>query len=217
MNGNGVNTLVSTPWARFFFVLAIIYLATLPFGPYPGKFLVKAAPIFLLLFPVIKSALSGRLKILLSLAVLFSAAGDIFLAVPMTQGFIYGLGAFLVAHIFFIIVNARFMQWQPKRLIIIIPAVLAAVMFLSTILDAVAEKNLLVPVIFYAVILVTMTVVSCMARPKRRLIMFGGLAFLVSDCVLAYGLFVQSSLLLSVTVMFFYYSSEFMLVSGNID
>lgn len=209
-------SLVSALWSRLFFALAILYLAVMPWAPFPGQFAVKSAPVFLLLFPVFKSHLTSRYKILLSLAVLFSAAGDIFLALPFSKSFISGLGAFLFAHLFFIFVNIRWMQWQPKRMVIIVPAVIAAVLFLSSIMDEVIAKNLLIPVIIYALVLVAMTVVSGLAKPERRLLLFGGLAFLLSDCILAYGAFVQSSFIGSFSVMVFYYSSEFLLVSGNL-
>lgn len=208
---------LSVVWTRVFWILAAIYLIVLQWGPFPGQFIVKSAPIFLLLFPVLKSHLTLRYKILLSLAVLFSAAGDIFLVLPLSQSLISGLGAFLLAHLFFIFTNMRWMRWQPRRLLIAVPAIIAAVVFLTSILDEVAAKNLLIPVVIYAAVLIAMTVVSCLAQPERRLLMFGGLAFLLSDCILAYGLFVERTFIGSFAVMLFYYSSEFLLVSGNLD
>lgn len=204
-------------WTRLFWLLALVYLVILPWAPFPGQFLVKAAPILLLLLPVAKSALSRRYKTMLTLAVIFSAAGDIFLALPLRDSLILGLGSFLTAHLFYVAVNARWMSWQPRRLFIAVPAVAAALIFLSSIMGAVAERGLLIPVVIYAAVLVAMTVVCCFAKESKRALMVGGLLFLLSDCILAYGIFVSASVMGSLAVMIAYYASEFLLVSANLD
>lgn len=204
-------------WTRLFWLLALVYLLVLPFGRFPGQFIVKAAPILLLLVPIFKSTLSRQYKVMLSGAVLFSAAGDIFLVLDLRDSLILGLGSFLTAHLFFLAVNIRWMSWQPKRLMIIVPAVLAAVAFLASIIGAVAARGLLIPVVIYAAVLIAMAVVCCLAVPTKRKLMAGGLLFLLSDCVLAYGIFVSGGIMNSLAVMLAYYSSEFFLVSDNLD
>ena len=73
--------------------LALIYLATLPLTPYVAQFLPKALPIVVLaVFAYMK--LSAMPRYMMLMALLFSLAGDISLALPFAESFITGLSCF---------------------------------------------------------------------------------------------------------------------------
>lgn len=101
-----------------FFGFATLYVALLPFCPYPGGLVIKAIPALSLatLAWISVPGLAGRL---LSLALLFSAAGDAALGLNDLYGggyFVLGLGLFLVAQAVYVVTFARGFQTRRSRI-----------------------------------------------------------------------------------------------------
>jgi hypothetical protein len=102
-------------------ILALAFIATLPYSPYEGSFALKVFPILLLFGAVVASA-PFRGKWLLVAAVVFSGAGDVILDLTFQGNFIAGLVSFLTAHIFYV---ALFLKGAAVRRNMILPTVLA--------------------------------------------------------------------------------------------
>ena len=88
------------------FVFALGFLTTLHLTPYPFAYLVKSIPILILSVTIYLTIKTTKGK-LLSLGFLFSGIGDIVLEYPTDGLFVYGIGAFLIAHLFYISVFLR--------------------------------------------------------------------------------------------------------------
>lgn len=198
-----------------FAITAVIYLALLTFSPYTGQFAVKVIPILLLLAMVITS-LSGRLKWLVSGAVIASGCGDVLLALPLENGFIYGLGAFLVAQLIYAITYCQHFQRENKK---------PAVIFLSILIAAfaIAMANYILPATGDLVIPVScyLTVISLMAISAwlsnfSYVVGIGAVSFLISDTILALSIFKTPLPLSSFWVMSTYYLAQYLMVVGII-
>ncbi|WP_309621108.1 lysoplasmalogenase [Salinibacterium sp.] len=117
------------------------------------------------------------------LALLFSWAGDLLLSTPGNSGFVAGLGAFLIAHVAYLVLFLR--EFRVRR----VPRVAFALVFWWAALLVVLGPylgTLLLPVAVYGFVLGGSTAAAFGAT---RTIAIGGLLFLASDTLLAFKLF----------------------------
>src|SRR4051794_19654934 len=80
-----------------YWIFACLYLGLSVIAPYPGSFLIKCVPALSLSYLLFRSKESS-LKAM-AIGYLFSATGDIFLDIDRIKLFVFGLAAFLLAHI----------------------------------------------------------------------------------------------------------------------
>ena len=192
---------------------AMTYLASLPFATYPYQFAVKALPIFLLCITCF-SQLTGKHKVFMSLALLFSLVGDIFLALSVPMSFQYGLGAFLIAHLcyglYFLTLSNRGSNKQLQYSALVAIAVfggLAAYIILPH------TSVLIMPVASYLVIICLMAMIA-FYKGLNKQVMLGVSLFLLSDTLLAINLFVSPFSAASVAVMVTYYLAQYFITRG---
>ncbi|EOZ96647.1 hypothetical protein A33Q_2417 [Indibacter alkaliphilus LW1] len=159
----------------------------------------------------------------ISAALLFSWAGDVLLLFPNL--FLYGLGAFLMAHLCYIfsfkiaqinpfaIGNVNFIQLFFYNLPIYFIA--AFVYFLIN----PGLGNMKIPVIIYLIVIVLMATVARERFGKTNAISFwqvfiGGIFFLISDGILALNMFYSSFPEAGVLVMGTYIFAQFLIIRG---
>ena len=204
--------------------LALIYLATLPLTPYVAQFLPKALPIVVLaVFAYTKLSAMPRYMVLMAL--LFSFAGDISLALPFAESFITGLACFFVAHftyaMCFALLHRRLQETpgdhiisrKPKWFISII-MVSFAVMMAVHILPA--SKALFYPVVAY-ISVITLMGLTAVWLAQTKLIVTGALFFVISDAILAQSVFKTPLPLSTFWVMTTYYGAQYRLTMGLVD
>lgn len=135
-----------------------------------------------------------RFSDLLGTALTLGACGDLLLGVSHLgrfgpgQLFLFGLAAFLLGHLFYIVMFVRFLprNWarpHPLRELGIL-AVLATLGLVLAMLQH-ALGPLLVPVIVYALVLATMAITALLADLGNPLAAIGALCFVASDATLA--------------------------------
>ena len=107
-----------------FLIFALLFIATLHLTPYPFGYLVKTIPILCLAMLAFRT-IPGVKGILIGIGMLFSGGGDILLEIDGVGLFVYGLGSFLVAHLFYI---AAFIR-QPGIIRARVPILLGIVVF----------------------------------------------------------------------------------------
>lgn len=159
-------------------------------------------------------------------ALLFSWVGDLFLLYDTGEAnyFIFGLLAFLVAHIFYISVYikakipntelALLATQQMRYLFILILAGSALIYVLYPYLD-----DLAVPVIIYAVVLVSMAIAALYrfgrtSTSSFSFVFIGALLFMLSDSMLAINKFVESFANAGFWVMLTYALAQYFIVEG---
>ena len=163
----------------------------------------------------------------LIIAILFSCAGDILLMQKSEEKFfMFGLGAFLVAHLFYILTlrqhrlenSAEALQGLQK-IRYAFPIVLAGT-GLVTILYSHLE-GLKIPVMVYAAV-ITIMVLNALFRfgrtnTKSFTMVFGGaILFMMSDSLLAVDKFLEPIPMAGFWVMSTYVGAQFLIINGVI-
>ena len=164
-------------WAAAAVALAYLLLQR----PYAGDVALKTSMCVLLAI----AALRGKLK-LFALALLFSAAGDAFLAYDGQRLFVPGLASFLVTHVLYAVVfvlatkeAAAPMNAGRKLMLAVVPTFAVAY-------SAVLWPNLgalAIPVMLYIAAIVVMAMLSVRVRAIE--VPIGAMLFMVSDSLIS--------------------------------
>ena len=188
--------------------VAVAYLL-LP-RPYPGDVALKTSMCVLLAI----AAFRGQLK-LLALALLFSAAGDAFLAYDGKRLFVPGLASFLVTHVLYAIVfvlatrgAALPMGAGRKVTLVVVPTFAVAY-------SAVLWPNLgalALPVIVYIAAIVVMAMLSLRVRAIE--VPLGAVLFMVSDSLISLEKFLWQAAWVGPLVWITYALAQLMITRG---
>jgi uncharacterized membrane protein YhhN len=192
-------------------ILALAFIATLPYSPYEGSFALKVFPILLLFGAVVASA-PFRGKWLLVAAVVFSGAGDVILDLTFQGNFIAGLVSFLTAHIFYV---ALFLSGAAVRRNMILPTVLAVAFpaaMAAFLWPHLGQMQL--PVAVYIGVISSMLVTSLHRSRLNFTVIAGAIAFVISDSVLALNKFYSPFPWARYAIMATYYLAQYLIVTG---
>ncbi|MFL6214519.1 MAG: lysoplasmalogenase [Blastocatellia bacterium] len=171
-------------------VCGIAYFMTRGVGSFPGSVVIKGLSVSPLALIALRQ-LVGSDRLLMAGALLLSAAGDVFLGLQGEQWFTYGLGSFLVAHLFFITLFVR--NWpQPfsastaRKSMAALLVAFAAAMFVWLWPSLGAMK---LPVAVYMFALTSMGVTATLADLRAWWVAAGAALFMFSDSLIAIGKF----------------------------
>ena len=211
-----------------YLISSIVYIATLGLTPYAGQFAIKAFPIAMLLVYAVFT-LSGGARFVVAFALLASLIGDVFLALPIENSFIYGLVSFFIAHLAYLVSfitlrghiqkHARRLFKQRGVLTVIQPIVLCLVIVCFAggmawhILPA--TDDLYSAVVAY-ISVITLMGLSAVLLSKSKGIVTGAIIFIISDAVLAQSVFRTPLPFSQVWIMLTYYIAQYCLSLGLI-
>lgn len=170
-------------------------------------------------------AASEPLSIPLLIAILFSCAGDILLMQKSDeQFFMFGLGAFLIAHLFYILTlrqhrlgNSPEALQGLQKIRFAFPIVLAGTGLVTILYNRL--EGLKIPVMVYAAV-ITIMVLNALFRfgrtnTKSFTMVFGGaILFMMSDSLLAVDKFLEPLPMAGFWVMSTYIGAQFLIVQG---
>jgi len=194
-----------------FTCFALLFMATLSVAPYPFDYLVKTIPILclaVLAFRAIPSA-KGRL---IGVGLLFSGAGDILLQVDGAGFFVHGLGAFLIAHLFYIAAFIRRPALARARLPILVTIAVYGCIMGFLLFPRLGD--MLVPVTVYLVIILGMGIAASLGTENHALVIAGACLFIVSDSLIAINRFLTPVPLSDYLVMGTYYAAQLFITIG---
>jgi uncharacterized membrane protein YhhN len=211
----------------YFLVLAVEIFANLT-NAAPLQYFSKPSLMLILLvyFGVNTRKIASSLKYPIIFALVFSWLGDVLLLIDkQTKSFfIYGLGAFLGAHLCYIfyfwkIRRANGIEKLPNALIY--AAIAAYSLSLFAIL-APHVKNLLIPIGVYALVISTMLGTSLAAfdfgkQNFGKMSVLGTLLFIVSDSILAINRFAAPFEYAPVFVMLTYAVAQLLIAEGSLQ
>lgn len=154
---------------------------------------------------------------LLSVALVLSSLGDIFLAIRSGNYFVFGLLSFLVAHLVFIALWRR--HWpQPLRVQRGQQGLIAALLlFLVAMLWWMLPiPGLSLPVAVYMCVLTTMVVTAALADFASQWVVVGAILFLLSDTLIALSTFkdVIGGRSAGVLIWSTYYLAQYLMTFG---
>ena len=207
--------MVTTKLQLMFMVTALVYLISLVVSPYFMQFALKTLPIVVLL-ALAYAKLTGLLRKLMVAALLASAVGDVLLALELQNGFVMGLGAFLIAQMLYTVSFVKFRQVHNDKTLSLAGAFsvgVFAVLMALYILPNTGE--LLVPVVFYLLVISCMGMVAFLCG-MHKFTVFGACCFLCSDAMIAQSVFKSDFAMSSVWIMLTYYCAQYFILDGMI-
>lgn len=208
--------------------LSIVFLATALVHLYAclkekHKLRVVTKPMLMPLLAAIYFVSTNEPHLIVAMALLFGAIGDVFLLFPdkpnffMIGGASFGVGHILYIVAFFLYAGAMKLPIYGNILILIffIPAAVIGIMRLKP----VVPKKLNASVLFYMLILCMMVTVATMSffvEPSARRLLFplGAILFLLSDAILAHLVFVRENKGSNFSVMATYLAAQTMITIG---
>ncbi|GAA3864731.1 lysoplasmalogenase [Leifsonia kafniensis] len=144
------------------------------------------------------------------IALLLSWVGDVALMISGSLWFVVGLGAFLLAHVAYIVLFLRHLGRGklPRAALLYLVWLALLVVFLVPYLGP-----MLVPALLYAVVITTMAIVATRCGP---IVTLGALLFLLSDSMLAVNKFVPDVVLpqSGFLVMITYIAAQGLIIVG---
>ena len=165
-----------------------------------------------------KTLQSSRRSLLL-LALICSLLGDILLMfnAQNPQFFIFGLIAFLVAHIMYILLFVKDRNSSKN----ILPFVIILLIYASALFYLLKNGlgNMLIPVIIYMLVILTMATTAILrkdnvSKQSYFLVFMGALLFMLSDSLLALNMFYKPIPLANFAIMITYALAQFLIVIG---
>lgn len=151
-------------------------------------------------------------------ALLLSATGDWLLAIPWwTPSFVFGLSAFLLAHLCFLgalVPLARQGEARRTRIIAALVAAAATTAMLAWLWPHLGEDKLTVPVTVYIVVLCAMVCAALLAPLPTIWTAVGAVCFAASDSMIAIGRFILGNEALAVPIWWSYAAAEILITAG---
>lgn len=152
------------------------------------------------------------------LALILSGTGDVLLAIEFNNSFVFGLGAFLCAHIVFMLLFARFISQQnaiPKLIGCGIVLLYATFMLTKVLPEQMVMR---IAVICYLTVISLMTIVAIWcAKSSTKFFVIGAVIFVISDSFIAWNMFHSPIAHNSYWVMSTYYLAQFLIVVGVVQ
>ena len=188
-----------------FWLSAIFFIALLPYTPSVLTTLLKIVPITMLVILVLRS--TGDWKRLGILAALvFSASGDIFMEL---DNFILGLSSFLIAHICYLVVFCRNIEFNLLR--VLLALIIVSSTFISATILTPNLGEMAIAVYFYIGVIAVMGITTSLGAKNHPLVILGALAFMVSDSIIAFNRFDAPIEGARYAIMITYYLAQYLL------
>ena len=201
---------INTWWQKLFMLSAVLFTLSTHFEPYSYSWLLKIIPVGLLILYVSHKNQKG-ISTLFTLGLAFSVLGDFILDYDRQSGFIYGLGAFFVAHIFYI---ASMGKWSIKSKSSLIGLAVLSYGGIISYLIIPQLGKLLIPVLAYMGILFVMSLSALFSYRSNRWLILGGISFLLSDSIIGLNKFYYPIPYSHLIIMTSYYLAQYALVKG---
>lgn len=191
-----------------FAVLATVFTVSTFYEPYPFSWLLKILPMLTLLTFSVNRIETVSDKLFVT-GLMFSTVGDFILDYDGTNWFIFGLGSFLIAHIFYLF------SLKPLEIKSVPIAVLYLVYGIAMFVTIGSSLDkLFIPVLIYMSILLLMGIFTLMSKKSNLWLIVGGISFIISDSLLGINKFYTDVPLSHVLIMVTYYFAQLSLVKG---
>lgn len=200
-----------------FILLAANFVLSTLIKPYPLSWAVKLLPMLLLIGIAWQSlkdkSLDGRFFIA---GLVFSACGDFILDYDRTNWFIFGLGAFFIAHLCYLASLKPYIKSLKQTQYLVISLLYVSygggILWLFTS----GLGALFIPVVGYMSILLLMALATVFSEKSNIWLVLGGISFVLSDSLIGFDKFYMPVDNVSFVIMISYYFAQFALLKGFI-
>ncbi|MFS0788611.1 lysoplasmalogenase [Shouchella sp. 1P09AA] len=165
----------------------------------------KLVPMLLIIYLAISIARTHKANIWVLAGLIVCTVADAAIAFS----FLAGLVIFLVGHLLYILGFYKETLKKNRKKGIVLPYALYGLLVGSILIHSMlqaSEGALVVPVLFYILVITSMGVVAWWTR--NRFVLFGSVLFIGSDSILAWNLFVSAVPHSTVWIMTTYYSAQ---------
>ena len=197
-------------WQTLFIGSAFVFIVSTTIEPYPFDWLLKIIPMLMLILYSITFLQKG-MPMAFILGLIFSVSGDFILSFYHARGFIFGLGAFFMAHVFYIFSFGRW-QFTVKKILISLLLLATTLFFLTLLYPHLGQLK--VAVIAYMIVLLLMSMGSILSTRSNNWLILGGVSFVISDSLLGFNKFYSPITNAHLLIMVSYYLAQFSLVKG---
>ncbi|RJR32225.1 MAG: lysoplasmalogenase [Desulfobacteraceae bacterium] len=169
-----------------------------------GRTLLKAVPVGTLLVLVLRE-MRGFARICLGGAMAGSVCGDILLDLPYQNLFVFGLLAFLIAHLFFNVLFFRHAKRPAAGYEKVLTGGLIGFGGVMIWLFSGITPALYGPVVAYIVVIISMSIGALLVPSENRFLFLGAFLFVLSDLVLAVNKFlvtIPNGRIINITLYF---------------
>jgi uncharacterized membrane protein YhhN len=208
---------------NLFLVAAIVHLYAFASMMYQAEMITKYLMMPMLILHVI---VNSRKKLsdvfLLLIALLFCWFGDIILMYTADNDnyFLFGLAAFLIAHLFYIFTFRKFRYADQKtnfKIGYAIPVLIYSGGLMAYLIPHLGD--MLIPVIAYAIVISIMVVVALMRMVKTTsysfsFVLYGAILFVISDSIIAVNKFTSPITNAGLFIMVTYIMAQYLIVNG---
>jgi alkenylglycerophosphocholine hydrolase len=207
---NTTVTLMKNNWSVLFWLLSLTFILSSYNQNYSYSGLLKVFPIFILIFTV-KGMERGLVPLVFVFGLVFSSFGDFILDYDRQGGFIYGLAAFFIAHLFYIFSMGK---WKVKKgkLLLGISYIIYGLIIIGMIYPNLGELKL--AVIGYMIVLLLMGLTTLFCTRSNLWLIAGGISFVLSDSLIGIDKFYTEIPLSAILIMLSYYFAQYALVRG---
>ncbi len=199
--------------------LAVAYgMGLWPITDWPEAMFFKGICIFMLFMMALTrgtdKGFDGGTKFLLMLALLSGTAGDALLEAPWEDAFLMGLGAFLVGHVFYImlVLNNKDAKAPPANKLLVGLVWIAVIA--NFIIMFMQQAEITLPIIAYSLILATMASTAILSRFNLFYVGIGAILFMVSDMILGLAMFIDIPSWMGNVVWATYFPAQALLTLG---
>lgn len=201
-----------------FMIFASVFIISTLVKPYPLSWLVKLIPMLLLIAVAIQQKMLGNFKdkaanvVIAGLA--FSALGDFILDYDRINWFIFGLGAFFIAHICYLLSLKPFHSklFKEQRGLVTLGYVAYGIAMFALLSGGLGE--LFIPVLGYMSILLFMAIATLVSKKSNNWLILGGISFVFSDSLLGFDKFYLTIPHVHIAIMISYYFAQYALLRG---
>jgi uncharacterized membrane protein YhhN len=198
-----------------FVILAVNFVLSTLFKPYPFSWAIKLLPIILLIgvaWQTLKGkGLDGRFFIA---GLVFSACGDFILDYDRDSWFIFGLGAFFIAHLCYLASLKPYVRSLKQAQYLLISLLYVSYGGLMLWLLASGLGELFLPVVAYMSILLLMALATVLSEKSNAWLVVGGISFVLSDSLIGFDKFYTPIENVHIAIMVSYYFAQFSLLKG---
>ena len=212
-------------WAFLFTAFFIADLVVVYFGNESLRFVTKTLlmPLLILFFISETSVSNSSLKKLIVLALVFSWLGDVLLMFEARNElfFIFGLVAFLIAHVFYILFFEKLIlkEGLKKRYWIFLPVMVYYVVLVAVLSPSLEDMKW--PVRIYGIVISYMLIKALQTgwiknRMAATYMITGAILFVISDTLLALNKFYQPFEYAGIFIMVTYGIAQLMIILGTV-
>jgi len=175
-----------------------------------GRTILKAIPVSTLMALVFRD-MRGFVRICLTGALVGSLCGDILLDLSYANIFIFGLAAFLVAHLFYTVLFFRYAKSPDGFDKMTIGGLVLFAGVMMWIFRGIAPA-LYGPVVVYILLIVTMSIGALLVPAENHRLFWGAILFIASDVVLAINKFLMAVPYGRIINISLYFIAQFMII-----